>query len=63
MPQRWAAEHELQQAHVPDMSKCVVVVEDDPNIRHLIEIVLRRQCPSIETFADGASAIERLQAG
>jgi DNA-binding response OmpR family regulator len=43
-------------------SRCALVVEDDANIRRLVEIVLRRHCESVDTTGDGKTAIEQLGA-
>ena len=44
-----------------DRSKCALVVEDDENIRRLIEVVLRGRCRSIDGAGDGEEAIQMLR--
>ena len=39
----------------------ILVVDDDPSIRHLVTMVLRRQGYSVETAADGSEALERIE--
>ncbi|MCB1170440.1 MAG: response regulator, partial [Leptospiraceae bacterium] len=41
----------------------VLVVEDDPDIRKIVEIYLRRAGIKPDTLADGKSALDRLMAG
>jgi CheY-like chemotaxis protein len=42
-------------------AKCALVVEDDDNIRRLIELVLRSRCQTIDGAADGEEAIAMLR--
>jgi two-component system OmpR family response regulator len=43
------------------MTRCALIVEDDADIRRLVEITLRGQCTSIDAAADGAEAMELLR--
>lgn len=45
------------------MSKSILVVEDDPNIAHILEFTLKRQGFAVDVSADGRAAAERIQRG
>jgi DNA-binding response OmpR family regulator len=42
-------------------TKCALIVEDDQDIRRLIEILLRDHCANIDTASDGEEAIAMLR--
>src|SRR5205823_11663458 len=42
---------------------CVLVVEDDAPLRRLVTVTLQREGLAVTAVADGAQAIERLEAG
>ena len=45
------------------MSRCVMIIEDDVEIREMIMLVLRAEGYEIATAAEGAEALEKLRAG
>ncbi len=45
------------------MSRRILVVEDDPELRDLLQIVLREEGFEVETCENGQLAMERMQTG